>query len=163
MKLLPESEHPHGLSDKDFDSIFTPDKPIIFAFHGYPWLIHRLTYRRTNHHNLHVRGYKEEGTTTTPFDMVVLNELDRFSLVDDAIDRVPKLKYTAAYVKQMLHDKLIEHKHYITEHGEDMPEILNWQWGYYSNPEKTTPPKTDESSTSTPSQEGGEGVAKSRS
>ena len=163
MKLLPESEHPHGLSDKDFDSIFTPDKPIIFAFHGYPWLIHRLTYRRTNHHNLHVRGYKEEGTTTTPFDMVVLNELDRFSLVDDAIDRVPKLKYIAAYVEQMLHDKLIEHKHYITEHGEDMPGILNWQWRYYSHPEKTTPPKTDESSTSTPSQEGGEGVAKSRS
>lgn len=118
MKLLPEKEHPHGLSDKDFDSIFTPDKPIVFAFHGYPWLIHRLTYRRTNHHNLHVRGYKEEGTTTTPFDMVVLNELDRFSLVDDAIDRVPKLKYTAAHVKQMLHNKLIEHKHYITEHGE---------------------------------------------
>ena len=163
MKLLPESEHPHGLSDKDFDSIFTPDKPIIFAFHGYPWLIHRLTYRRTNHHNIHVRGYKEEGTTTTPFDMVVLNELDRFSLVDDAIDRVPKLKYTAAYIKQMLHDKLIEHKQYIKEHGEDMPEILNWQWGYYSNSEKTTPPKTDESSTSTPSQEGGEGAAKSRS
>ncbi len=163
MKLLPESEHPHGLSDKDFDSIFTPDKPIIFAFHGYPWLIHRLTYRRTNHHNIHVRGYKEEGTTTTPFDMVVLNELDRFSLVDDAIDRVPKLKYSAAYIKQILHDKLIEHRHYITKHGEDMPEILNWQWGYYNNSEKTTPPKTDESSTSTPSQEGGEGVAKSRS
>ncbi|MGI2902200.1 phosphoketolase family protein [Tolypothrix sp. VBCCA 56010] len=128
MTLQPTSEHPHGLSDKDFDTLFTTDKPVIFAFHGYPWLIHRLTYRRTNHDNFHVRGYKEEGTTTTPFDMVVLNELDRFSLVDDVIDRVPKLGYKAAYVKQMMHDKLIEHKHYITQHGEDMPEILHWKW-----------------------------------
>jgi xylulose-5-phosphate/fructose-6-phosphate phosphoketolase len=128
MTLQPQSEHPHGLSDKDFDTLFTTDKPVIFAFHGYPWLIHRLTYRRTNHDNFHVRGYKEEGTTTTPFDMVVLNELDRFSLVDDVIDRVPNLGYKAAYVKQMMHDKLIEHKLYITEHGQDMPEILHWKW-----------------------------------
>ncbi|RUR86610.1 putative phosphoketolase [Chlorogloeopsis fritschii PCC 6912] len=130
MVLQPPSEHPHGLSDKDFDSIFTTDKPIIFAFHGYPWLIHRLTYRRTNHNNLHVRGYKEEGTTTTPFDMVVRNDLDRFNLADDVIDRVPKLGYKAAYVKQMLHDKLIEHKHYIAKYGEDMPEIRDWKWPY---------------------------------
>ena len=128
MTLQPETEHPHGLSDKDFDSIFTTDKPVIFAFHGYPWLIHRLTYRRTNHNNLHVRGYKEEGTTTTPFDMVVLNELDRFNLADDAIDRVPDLRYKAAHVKQMLHNKLIEHKQYVRKHGEDMPEIRDWKW-----------------------------------
>ncbi|GAB4242282.1 MAG: phosphoketolase family protein [Stanieria sp.] len=130
MTLQPETEHPHGLSDKDFDSIFTTDKPIIFAYHGYPWLIHRLTYRRTNHKNLHVRGYKEEGTTTTPFDMVVLNDLDRFHLVGDVIDRVPKLGYTAAYVKQELRNKLIEHKHYVTKYGEDMPEIREWIWPY---------------------------------
>ena len=130
MTLQPENEHPHGLSDKDFDSIFTTDKPIIFAFHGYPWLIHRLTYRRTNHKNLHVRGYKEEGTTTTPFDMVVMNELDRFNLADDVIDRVPHLRYKAAHVKQMLHEKLIEHKQYVHEHGEDMPEIRDWKWEY---------------------------------
>ncbi|ARV57490.1 phosphoketolase [Nostocales cyanobacterium HT-58-2] len=130
MKLQPESEHPHGLSDKDFDSIFTTDKPIIFAFHGYPWLIHRLTYRRTNHKNLHVRGYKEEGTTTTPFDMTVVNDLDRFHLAMDVINRVPQLGYKAAYVKQMLQDKLIEHKHYIAEYGEDIPEIQNWKWPY---------------------------------
>ncbi|MEM6400589.1 MAG: phosphoketolase family protein [Cyanobacteria bacterium P01_D01_bin.116] len=130
MTLQPENEHPHGLSDKDFDSIFTTDKPIIFAFHGYPWLIHRLTYRRTNHKNLHVRGYKEEGTTTTPFDMVVMNELDRFNLADDVIDRVPHLRYKAAHVKQMLHEKLIEHKQYVHDHGEDMPEIRDWKWEY---------------------------------
>ncbi|KJH69998.1 phosphoketolase family protein [Aliterella atlantica] len=166
MKLLPETEHPHGLSDKDFDSIFTTDKPIIFAFHGYPWLIHRLTYRRTNHDNLHVRGYKEEGTTTTPFDMVVMNELDRFSLADDAIDRVPKLRNTAAHVKQMLHDKLIEHKNYVRNHGEDMPEILDWQWLYYSGSEadKTQSiPNVTPTDASSPSQEGGEGAAKSTS
>ena len=128
MKLQPQSEHPHGLSDKDFDALFTTDKPIIFAFHGYPWLIHRLTYRRTNHKNLHVRGYKEEGTTTTPFDMVVLNDLDRFHLVESVIDRVPKLGYIAAYAKQAVRDKLIEHKEYIATHGEDMPEVRDWTW-----------------------------------
>jgi len=129
MKLQPQSEHPHGLSDKDFDALFTKDKPIIFAFHGYPWLIHRLTYRRTNHKNLHVRGYKEEGTTTTPFDICVMNDLDRFHLVDDVIDRVPKLETRAAYAKQAIHDKLIEHKQYIAKYGDDMPEISGWQWG----------------------------------
>ena len=128
MKLQPASEHPHGLSDKDFDSLFTKDKPIIFAYHGYPWLIHRLAYRRTNHDNMHVRGYKEEGTTTTPFDMVVLNDLDRFHLVIDVCDRVPQIGYDAAYIKQMMQDKLIEHNLYITEHGEDMPEIRDWKW-----------------------------------
>ncbi len=128
MTLQPQSEHPHGLSDKDFDILFTTDKPIIFAFHGYPWLIHRLTYRRTNHKNLHVRGYKEEGTTTTPFDMVVLNDLDRFHLVSDVIDRVPNPGAQAAYVKQFIRNKLIEHKQYITRYGEDMPEIRNWKW-----------------------------------
>ena len=130
MTLQPPSEHPHGISDHDFDSIFTPDKPIIFAFHGYPWLIHRLTYRRTNHKNLHVRGYKEEGTTTTPFDMVVLNDLDRLHLAQDVIDRVPRLRYVGAHVKQIIRDKLVEHKQYIVEHGEDMPEIREWRWNY---------------------------------
>jgi xylulose-5-phosphate/fructose-6-phosphate phosphoketolase len=128
MTLQPSSEHPHGLNDKDFDALFTKNKPIIFAFHGYPWLIHRLTYRRTNHVNLHVRGYKEEGTTTTPFDMVVLNDLDRFHLVGDVIDRVPHLGASAAYAKQAIQEKLIEHKQYIAEHGEDMPEIRDWTW-----------------------------------
>ena len=129
MKLQQQSEHPHGLSDKEFDTLFTTDKPIIFAFHGYPWLIHRLSYRRTNHHNLHVRGYKEEGTTTTPFDMTVRNDLDRYHLVADVIDRVPQLGYLAAYTKQAIRDKLIEHKEFIIQHGEDMPEIQNWKWG----------------------------------
>jgi len=128
MTLQPEEEHPHGLSGWEFDSLFTTDKPIIFAYHGYPWLIHRLTYRRTNHKNLHVRGYKEEGTTTTPFDMVVRNDLDRFHLVSDVIDRVPKLGYMAAYTKQTVRDKLIEHKEYIAKYGQDMPEIRNWTW-----------------------------------
>ncbi|MDD5691314.1 MAG: phosphoketolase family protein [Candidatus Omnitrophica bacterium] len=130
MTLQPQSEHPHGLSDKDFDSLFTVNKPVIFAFHGYPWLIHRLLYRRTNHKNVHVRGYKEEGTTTTPFDMTVLNELDRFNLTDDVIDRLPQLQNQAAHVKDWLHNKLIEHKQYITSYGEDMPEIRNWKWPY---------------------------------
>jgi len=129
MTLQSQSEHPHSLSDKDFDTLFTRNKPIVFAFHGYPWLIHRLTYRRTNHQNLHVRGYKEEGTTTTPFDMCVLNDLDRFHLVQDVIDRVPKLGARAAYAKQAIRDKLIEHKQYIAEHGDDMPEISGWTWG----------------------------------
>ncbi len=130
MKLQPQSEHPHGLSDKEFDTLFTTDKPVIFAFHGYPWLIHRLTYRRTNHKNLHVRGYKEEGTTTTPFDMVVLNDLDRYHLVADVIDRVPKLGYLAAYAKQAIRDKKIDHKTYIAKYGDDMPEIKDWKWPY---------------------------------
>ncbi len=130
MTLQPSSEHPHGLSDQDFDSLFTRDKPLVFAYHGYPWLIHRLTYRRTNHHNLHVRGYKEEGTTTTPFDMVVLNDLDRFHLAQDVIDRVPQLQSIGAHAKQLLRDKLIEHRHYIAKHGEDMPEIRNWKWSH---------------------------------
>jgi xylulose-5-phosphate/fructose-6-phosphate phosphoketolase len=129
MKLQPDSEHPHGLSDSAFDALFTTDKPIIFAYHGYPLLIHRLTYRRTNHLNLHVRGYKEEGTTTTPFDMVVLNDLDRFHLVADVIDRVPALAPRAAHVRQAIRDKLVEHKLYIATHGEDMPEVPNWRWG----------------------------------
>jgi xylulose-5-phosphate/fructose-6-phosphate phosphoketolase len=135
MTLQPESEHPHGLSDKEFDSLFTTDKPIIFAFHGYPWLIHRLTYRRTNHKNLHVRGYKEEGTTTTPFDIVVMNDLDRFHLAIDVIERVPKLERIAAHVKQQMRDKLIEHKHYIRKHGDDMPEVREWKWPYQGSEE----------------------------
>jgi xylulose-5-phosphate/fructose-6-phosphate phosphoketolase len=129
MKLQPQSEHPHGLADKEFDEIFTRDKPIVFAFHGYPLLIHRLTYRRTNHANLHVRGYKEEGTTSTPFDMVVMNDLDRFHLVADVIDRVPRLGTEAAYAQQAIREKLIEHEQYITTHGEDLPEIRHWRWG----------------------------------
>jgi xylulose-5-phosphate/fructose-6-phosphate phosphoketolase len=128
MTLQPQEEHPHGLSGGEFDSLFTSDKPIIFAYHGYPWLIHRLTYRRSNHANLHVRGYKEEGTTTTPFDMVVLNTLDRFHLVMDVASRVPKLHAQAAHIKQAMRDKLNEHTQYILEHGEDMPEVRNWQW-----------------------------------
>ncbi|MEP6637148.1 MAG: phosphoketolase family protein [Acidobacteriota bacterium] len=130
MTLQPEGEHPHGLSDKAFDALFTTDKPIIFAFHGYPWLIHRLTYRRTNHRNLHVRGFKEEGTTTTPFDMVVRNDLDRFHLVMDVVDRVPKLQQVGAHLKQLMSDKRLEHNQYIREHGDDMPEIRDWKWPY---------------------------------
>ncbi|HUZ60393.1 MAG TPA: phosphoketolase family protein [Hanamia sp.] len=128
MKLQPEIEHPHGLSDKDFDALFTKSKPVIFAFHAYPWLIHRLTYRRTNHANIHVRGYKEEGTITTPYDMTVMNQLDRWDLVQDVIDRLPQLKDKADYLKQEMKDKLIEHKIYIRKNGIDMPEIVNWKW-----------------------------------
>jgi len=130
MVLQPSTEHPHGLPDREFDSIFTANKPIVFAFHGYPWLIHRLTYRRTNHDNLHVRGYKEEGTTTTPFDMTVLNDLDRFHLAGDVIDRVPRLRDIAAHLKQDLRNKLIAHKRYIAQHGDDMPEVKDWKWPY---------------------------------
>ena len=129
MKLEPKSEHPHGLSDADFDSLFTVNKPVIFAFHAYPWLIHRLTYRRTNHDNIHVRGYKEEGTITTAFDMTVLNDMDRFHLVIDVIDRLPHLGSKGVYLKQQLQNKLIEHKRYISKVGQDMPEIRNWKWG----------------------------------
>jgi xylulose-5-phosphate/fructose-6-phosphate phosphoketolase len=128
MKLQPEEEHPHGLSDKDFDALFTKDKPVIFAFHAYPWLIHRLTYRRTNHYNIHVRGYKEEGTITTPFDMTVLNDLDRFHLVEDVVDRLPQLGDKCTYLKQDMQDKLIMHKNYIREYGVDMPEVKEWKW-----------------------------------
>jgi xylulose-5-phosphate/fructose-6-phosphate phosphoketolase len=128
MTLQPQEEHPHGLSDTEFVSLFRSDKPILFAYHGYPWLIHRLTYRRSNHGNLHVRGYKEEGTTTTPFDMMVLNTLDRFHLVMDVANQVPKLQPQAAHIKQLMRDKLNQHTQYIHEHGEDMPEILNWKW-----------------------------------
>jgi xylulose-5-phosphate/fructose-6-phosphate phosphoketolase len=128
MTLQPSTEHPHGLSERDFDSIFTTDKPVVFAFHGYPWLIHRLTYRRHNHDNMHVRGYKEEGTTTTPFDMTVLNDLDRFHLASDVVDRVPRLTNLGGHFKQWIRDRLIEHKEYIERYGEDMPEIRDWKW-----------------------------------
>ena len=128
MRLQPASEHPHGLSDPEFDAIFTTDRPVIFAYHGYPWLIHRLTYRRTNHHNIHVRGYKEEGTTSTPFDMVVMNDMDRFHLVMDVIDRVPGLARKAAVVRQAMVDKRAEHHDYVRETGEDLPEIRDWRW-----------------------------------
>ena len=128
MKLQPEREHPHGLSDYDFDALFTKSKPVVFAFHAYPWLIHRLTYKRTNHHNIHVRGYKEEGTITTPFDMTVLNEMDRFDLVQDVIDRLPQLGDKGAYLKEEMKNKLIEHKYYIRENGVDMPEVKDWKW-----------------------------------
>jgi xylulose-5-phosphate/fructose-6-phosphate phosphoketolase len=130
MRLQPESEHPHGLPDHEFDSLFTTDKPIVFAYHGYPWLIHRLTYRRTNHPNLHVRGYKEEGTTTTPFDMVMLNDLDRYHLVVDVIDRVPALAAKAVHVRQEMSDRRLRARAYTREHGEDDPEISGWVWPY---------------------------------
>jgi xylulose-5-phosphate/fructose-6-phosphate phosphoketolase len=129
MKLQPQTEHPHGLCDADFDEIITMDKPVIFAFHAYPWLIHRLTYRRTNHENVHVRGYKKEGTITTPCDMTVLNDLDRFHLVMDVIDRLPKTGDKGIYLKQQLKDKLVEHKQYIEKYGEGLPVIRNWKWG----------------------------------
>jgi xylulose-5-phosphate/fructose-6-phosphate phosphoketolase len=143
MKLQPEREHPHGLSDHDFDALFTKGKPVIFAFHGYPTLIHRLTYRRTNHANFHVRGYNEEGTTSTPFDMVVLNKLDRFHLVEDVIDRLPQLGARAAYFKQAIHNKLIEHRQYIEKHGDDMPEIRGWKWGLDASPPETGKTSTE--------------------
>lgn len=138
MTLQPQEEHPDGLSDSYFDSLFTTNKPIIFAYHGYPWLIHRLTYRRTNHDNLHVRGYKEEGTTTTPFDMAVRNDIDRYHLVGDVIDRVPALSNSAAYVKQMLRDKLVDHREYIEQYGEDPPEIRDWRWPSHKSPNEGT-------------------------
>jgi xylulose-5-phosphate/fructose-6-phosphate phosphoketolase len=128
MRLQPQEEHPHGLSDRDFDSLFTTNRPVVFAYHGYPWLIHRLTYRRSNHAELHVRGYKEEGTTTTPFDMVVRNDLDRFHLAIDAIDRVPRLSAIGAHAKQLFRDRLIDHRRYIEQHGEDPPSIRDWTW-----------------------------------
>jgi xylulose-5-phosphate/fructose-6-phosphate phosphoketolase len=130
MTLQPHSEHPHGLSDAEFDSMFTTDKPVIFAYHGYPWLIHRLTYRRAGHDNLHVRGYKEEGTTTTPFDMTVMNDLDRYHLAGDVVDRVPRLQRVGAHFQQFLRNKLVEHKQYVREHGDDMPQVKNWTWPY---------------------------------
>ncbi len=129
MRLQPRSEHPHGLSDVDFDDLFTKDKPVIFAYHAYPWLIHRLTYRRTNHENIHVRGYKEEGTITTPFDMTVLNDMDRFHLVMDVIDRLPQTGEKGVYLKQELEDKLLEHRQYINKNGQYLPEVRNWKWG----------------------------------
>ena len=128
MRLQPESEHPHGLPDAEFDAILTPDRPVIFAYHGYPWLIHRLTYRRTNHRNLHVRGYKEQGTTTTPFDMVMLNDLDRFHLVIDVIDRVPGLAPRAAGLRQHMVDERLRHRAYTREHGEDPDDVRDWTW-----------------------------------
>jgi xylulose-5-phosphate/fructose-6-phosphate phosphoketolase len=128
MKLQPPGEHPHGLSDQEYDILFTRDRPVMFAFHGYPWLIHRLTYRRHGHKHLHVRGYKEEGTTTTPFDMCVLNQIDRFNLVKDVIDRVPGLAERSAYARQAIDEMLIEHREYIRKYGEDMPEIAKWTW-----------------------------------
>jgi xylulose-5-phosphate/fructose-6-phosphate phosphoketolase len=128
MRLQPHTEHPHGMTDAEFDALFTTDRPVIFAYHGYPWLIHRLTYRRTNHANLHVRGYKEEGTTTTPFDMVMLNDLDRFHLVMDVIDRVPQLADRAGHVRQAMVDARARARAWTREHGEDMPEVRDWTW-----------------------------------
>ncbi|WSM52638.1 phosphoketolase family protein [Streptomyces sp. NBC_01707] len=134
MRLQSEREHPHGLSDQEFDALFTTDRPVIFAYHGYPWLIHRLTYRRTNHDQLHVRGYLEEGTTTTPFDMCVLNRIDRFDLAIDVIDRVPRLQGISAHRREELRNKLIEHRHYVRTHGEDLPEVRDWQWSAVPGP-----------------------------
>jgi xylulose-5-phosphate/fructose-6-phosphate phosphoketolase len=130
MRLQPESEHPHGMSDREFDSLFTTAQPIVFAYHGYPWLIHRLTYRRTNHANLHVRGYKEEGTTTTPFDMVMMNDLDRFHLVMDVIDRVPGLAERAAWLRQDMVDSRLRYRAWTREYGEDHPDVRDWIWPF---------------------------------
>ena len=138
MRLQDHREHPHGLPDADFDALFTSDKPVIFAYHGYPWLIHRLTYRRTNHDNFHVRGYKEEGTTTTPFDMTVLNQIDRFDLALDVIDRVPSLRERGGEAREWLRNRLIEHTQYVRTHGEDMPEVRDWQWGTGQGPQRRT-------------------------
>jgi xylulose-5-phosphate/fructose-6-phosphate phosphoketolase len=138
MRLQDEREHPHGLSDAEFDALFTRDKPVIFAYHGYPWLIHRLTYRRTNHSNFHVRGYREEGTTTTPFDMTVLNQLDRFDLAMDVIDRVAGLRATSGAAREQLKNRLIEHKIHVQSHGEDLPEIRDWRWTPAPGPRVTT-------------------------
>lgn len=138
MRLQPESEHPHGLSDADFDALFTKDRPVIFAYHGYPWLIHRLTYRRTNHENIHVRGYKEEGTTTTPFDMTVLNHMDRYNLAMDVIDRIPRLASASGKAREHFKNELIRHKQYVRTYGEDLPEIQNWEWSTGSGPEVVT-------------------------
>jgi xylulose-5-phosphate/fructose-6-phosphate phosphoketolase len=130
MRLQPDTEHPHGLSDAEFDSLFTSSRPVVFAYHGYPWLIHRLAYRRTNHENFHVRGYKEEGTTTTPFDMVMLNDLDRFHLVIDVIDRVPQLVDRASHLRQQMQERRLAARAYTREHGDDDPEIRDWTWPY---------------------------------
>jgi xylulose-5-phosphate/fructose-6-phosphate phosphoketolase len=130
MRLEPPSEHPHGLPDAQFDALFTAGRPVVFAYHGYPWLIHRLTYRRTNHANFHVRGYKEEGTTTTPFDMVMMNDLDRYHLVMDVIDRVPSLQGRMAHLRQEMVDARARARAYTREHGEDSPEISGWTWPY---------------------------------
>jgi xylulose-5-phosphate/fructose-6-phosphate phosphoketolase len=139
MRLQDDREHPHGLSRADFDALFTTDKPVIFAYHGYPWLIHRLTYRRTNHDNLHVRGYKEEGTTTTPFDMTVLNQIDRFNLAMDVIDRVPRLHDVSGHAREWLKNKLVEHRRHIRTHGEDLPEVRTWEWSPQAGPVHVTP------------------------
>jgi xylulose-5-phosphate/fructose-6-phosphate phosphoketolase len=141
MRLQPESEHPHGLPDAEFDALFTDDRPVVFAYHGYPWLIHRLTYRRTNHENLHVRGYKEEGTTTTPFDMVMLNDLDRFHLVMDVIDRVPGLGERAAGLRQEMMDERLRHRAYTREVGDDMPDVRDWVWDGATDEAHGEPPR----------------------
>jgi xylulose-5-phosphate/fructose-6-phosphate phosphoketolase len=130
MRLQPDTEHPHGLTDAEYDAIFTRDRPVIFAFHGYPYLIHRLAYRRHGHDNLHVRGYREEGTTTTPFDMVMLNSLDRYHLVIDVVDRVPELGGRVAHIRQQMADQRLQHRAYTREHGEDPPEVRDWVWPY---------------------------------
>jgi xylulose-5-phosphate/fructose-6-phosphate phosphoketolase len=142
MRLQPDTEHPHGLSDREFDTIFTPDKPVIFAYHGYPWLIHRLTYRRTNHDNIHVRGYKEEGTTTTPFDMVMMNDTDRYHLVMDVIDRVPGLGSRAAGLRQLMGDTRRRARAWTRTHGDDLPEVRDWRWDAEAAPERGDSPST---------------------